>query len=657
MITLAIMIREPARPPNQFSLQSHCLEALQTNFRTRQQLYLGSVEPSAVFCLKKKSPSLCLIRAESRQGDDGGWISKLPPLSVIHSQGDVVGGKYKILSLLGQGGLATTYEAEGLDGERVALKAISLRSIKGWKELDLFEREARVLKSLRHPGIPEYIDYFEVDSAMDRAFYIVQMVAKGRSLADLIQTGWRATEQDVKRIAVEVLEILQYLGSLRPPVIHRDVKPENIILDEATGAVKLVDFGAVQDAAAVTIVGSTVVGTYGYMAPEQFQNRATVLSDLYGLGCTILFLISGKPPSSFPQKRLRIEFQDSLIAEPDFRRVLERLLEPAPEDRFQRPKSAFGTWIPLLLYADDIVLIAESPDGMQRQLDVLQKFAEESGLSVNMGKIKTKVFNTTTQWVRRLAPKFTYGQDNVEYTDAYTYLGVVFTGPKFALRTWVEPIQELGTKMAFYRGNFLQVSEDGFVTRPSYMDTHLSHGLRCATGQIRTSSNQLEIEFGRFQGIPPEDRLCKLCGIEPETELHYVCHCTVYYEIRGRFHCLFKEGFGPLDRVMKYEDQRCLGLYLLEIHRHRITLLRRQRTRQNQRQIKEFFRSNEAREEGKASNQQPMQRSVHSHTTGTLVDRANKLGKSRRPRPRCRSTLHRRRLQQKIRNILARHPS
>ena len=65
-------------------------------------------------------------------------------------------------------------------------------------------------------------------------------------------------------------------------------------------------------------------------------------------------------------------------------------------------------------------------------------------------------------------------------------------------RTWVEPIQELGTKMAFYRGNFLQVSEDGFVTRPSYMDTHLSHGLRCAIGKIRTSSHQLEIEFGRF---------------------------------------------------------------------------------------------------------------------------------------------------------------
>ena len=96
------------------------------------------------------------------------------------------------------------------------------------------------------------------------------------------------------------------------------------------------------------------------------------------------------------------------------------------------------TWIPLLLYADDIVLIAESPNGMQRQLDVLQKFAEESGLSVNLGKTKIMVFNTTPQWVRRSAPKFTYGQDNVEYTDAYTYLGVVFAGPKFALKKEVD---------------------------------------------------------------------------------------------------------------------------------------------------------------------------------------------------------------------------
>ena len=97
-----------------------------------------------------------------------------------------------------------------------------------------------------------------------------------------------------------------------------------------------------------------------------------------------------------------------------------------------------GTWIPLLLYADDIVLIAESLDGMQKQLDALHKFAEDSGLSVNLGKTKVMVFNTTPQWVRRSAPKFAYGQDIVEYTDTYTYLGVVFAGPKFTLKKAVD---------------------------------------------------------------------------------------------------------------------------------------------------------------------------------------------------------------------------
>lgn len=283
----------------------------------------------AAFPLQQK---LLLVKAELVENTAGAWMS---PLSVVHSKGDMVAEKYQIIGILGQGGVATTYEAETPDRERVALKAMSLRSLKGWKELELFEREARVLKSLQHPGIPKYIDYFEVDSTTDRAFYIAQMVAKGSSLADLVQNGWHATEEEVKRIAIEVLEILQYLGSLRPPVIHRDVKPENIILDEATGKVKLVDFGAVQDAAAFTLVGSTVVGTYGYMAPEQFQNRATLQSDLYGLGCTILFLVSGRHPSSFPQKRLRIEFQDALVVDYNLKRVLERLLEPAPEDRFQ----------------------------------------------------------------------------------------------------------------------------------------------------------------------------------------------------------------------------------------------------------------------------------------------------------------------------------
>ena len=71
----------------------------------------------------------------------------------------------------------------------------------------------------------------------------------------------------------------------------------------------------------------------------------------------------------------------------------------------------------------------------------------------------------------------------------------------------MQPIRELGTKMRFYREHFLQLTEDGYMIRPTYMDSHLSHGIRCAIGQICTSSHNLEIETGRFRGIQAEDRM------------------------------------------------------------------------------------------------------------------------------------------------------
>eukprot|EP00850_Spirogloea_muscicola_P004998 SM000022S07212 [mRNA] locus=s22:493953:499216:- [translate_table: standard] len=254
---------------------------------------------------------------------------------VQHKAGDVVNGKYTISKLLGQGGVGTTYEAVNENNEKIALKAVSLRGMKGWKDLDLFKREAKVLRMLKHPGIPEYVDYFEADSMEDRTFYLAQRIAEGNSLADLMSRGWRVDEREVKRIALEVLEILRYLENLRPAVVHRDIKPDNIILDEATGKVKVVDFGAVQDVAATALIGSTVVGTYGYMAPEQFQNRAVPQSDLYALGGTLLFLLSGRPPSAFPQRRLKVDFRSSVSMSPGMVDVVERLMEPAPEDRYQ----------------------------------------------------------------------------------------------------------------------------------------------------------------------------------------------------------------------------------------------------------------------------------------------------------------------------------
>ena len=191
--------------------------------------------------------------------------------------------------------------------------------------------------------------------------------------------------------------------------------------------------------------------------------------------------------------------------------------------------------------------------------------------------------------------------------------------------------------MASYRDHFLQLTEDGFVTRHSYMDMHLSHGIQGVIGQKCTSSHQLEIETGRFRGVPAKARICQLCHIEKERELHHIRHCPVYYEIQGCFHCLFREGFGPLARVMRDQDYRCLGLFLLELRRHREGLLRRSDSgRHSKREITDFFRP-QTRQSNEHASQQT---SESTCTRGILNDRAIELGRSRCPRLRA-SSQHR----------------
>ncbi|MGB3267340.1 MAG: serine/threonine-protein kinase, partial [Microcoleus sp.] len=226
--------------------------------------------------------------------------------------------------------------------QKVALKALSLRLTTEWKKVELFEREAKTLSGLNHPGIPRYIDYFQVDTSQNRCFYIAQQLAPGKSLAQLIENGWKPNEAQVRHIACQLLEILVYLQSLLPATIHRDIKPQNIILQK-NGRVFLVDFGAVQNTYHHTVTGgSTVVGTYGYMAPEQFRGKAVLSTDLYGLGTTLLFLLTQKFPSDLPRHKLKVKFRDRVSISPEFADWLEKIIEPASEDRFHSAKDALS---------------------------------------------------------------------------------------------------------------------------------------------------------------------------------------------------------------------------------------------------------------------------------------------------------------------------
>jgi len=257
----------------------------------------------------------------------------------LHRVGEVIGDRYEIIMPLGQGGSATTYAANDLwQKQKVAIKVLSLRSISEWKTLELFEREAKTLKNLNHPQIPNYLDYFTIETEEDKRFYLVQELAEGESLEQAVRYGWRVTEEEVKAIALQMLDILNYLHRLNPPVIHRDIKPQNIIRNP-DNRIYLVDFGAVQALHNHTLA-KTFVGTLGYMPPEQFRGEARPASDLYALGATLLFLLTHRNPADLPQKRLKIDFRDRLATSEHFKDWLERMLEPAVEDRFQSAQSA-----------------------------------------------------------------------------------------------------------------------------------------------------------------------------------------------------------------------------------------------------------------------------------------------------------------------------
>ena len=264
-------------------------------------------------------------------------------MEILQKSEKIIAERYRILGKLGQGGVGITYAAVDLNSnQKVALKALSLRLTTEWKKIELFEREAKTLSGLNHPGIPRYIEYFQVDTDQDRCFYIAQQLAPGKSLAQLIENGWKPNEAQVRHIAYQLLEILAYLQSLLPATIHRDIKPQNIILQK-NGRVFLVDFGAVQNTYHHTVSGgSTVVGTYGYMAPEQFRGKAVLSTDLYGLGTTLLFLLTQKFPSDLPRQKQKIKFRDRVSISPEFADWLEKIIEPAIEDRFYSAKDALS---------------------------------------------------------------------------------------------------------------------------------------------------------------------------------------------------------------------------------------------------------------------------------------------------------------------------
>lgn len=181
-------------------------------------------------------------------------------------------------------------------GERVAIKQLKLAQSSTWGSVERFKREARILKSLEHPLIPRYIDAFSDPQSGE--YYLVQEWVDAPNMLEFIESG---TPLETSRIADylrDCLDILAYLSSFTPPIIHCDLSPRNILIGPSHAYI--IDFTGVVLRGEARAVDASVTGTFGYMAPEQLVGNAVPASDVYGLGVSFAQLTTRQPPSDWP---------------------------------------------------------------------------------------------------------------------------------------------------------------------------------------------------------------------------------------------------------------------------------------------------------------------------------------------------------------------
>ncbi len=222
---------------------------------------------------------------------------------VPHESGDKLrDGELRIIGQVAFGGLSAVYLAERHAKQTVILKEAVLPESADdavrKKCLTLFEREAEVLARVDHPRIASVYDYF----VEDQRHYLVLEYIEGRNLRTYVTEFGPQPAKTVAIWAQEIAEVLCYLHGLMPPVIHRDLTPDNLIVGR-DGGITVVDFGAANEFLG-TATG-TVVGKNAYIPLEQFRGKATPQSDIYSFGATIFFLLSGRDPEPFSESSLR----------------------------------------------------------------------------------------------------------------------------------------------------------------------------------------------------------------------------------------------------------------------------------------------------------------------------------------------------------------
>ena len=226
-------------------------------------------------------------------------------------EGTVLDGKYEILKEIGRGGMSIVYLAmDNRLNKQWAIKEIKNDGSKSIQTLlKGLEREANILRDVDHPVLPRIVDIINSHGTI----YVVMDFIEGTNLADVLKEEGAQPQEDVIEWGKELASALDYLHSMDPPIIYRDMKPANVML-RPEGDVKLIDFGTAKEYTVESNADTTALGTRGYAAPEQFGDaqgrgiyKTDARTDIYNLGATMYHMAaqSGGPLSVLLRAALR----------------------------------------------------------------------------------------------------------------------------------------------------------------------------------------------------------------------------------------------------------------------------------------------------------------------------------------------------------------
>lgn len=220
--------------------------------------------------------------------------------------GDVLKGKYEILALIGEGGMSRVYLARDLElvNKQWAIKEVDRRATDplGRPIEQSLASEADLLSKLQHPAIVDIVDIEKTQNYI----YVVMDHVEGEALDKVVRQKGPQSEEDVQAWMIQICDALSYLHRQDPPIIYRDMKPNNIML-HPDGYVKLIDLGVAREYKDEQKKDTIAFGTTGYAAPEQYGKAQTdARTDIYGIGATMWHLLGGSaPPVEFPLPNVR----------------------------------------------------------------------------------------------------------------------------------------------------------------------------------------------------------------------------------------------------------------------------------------------------------------------------------------------------------------